>query len=152
MEKSQEKKYSNQSSIKIKFILVLILSNACMFLLTTTTTSQVSYEIPKNYSRIDYVKVKINAELMTEFSKKEPVKIISKNRSFIINNAYIISKVPSSTEVGMNFNNESSTSSYIVYLHKSHSHELLNNKQYKIYPQNFRILKRIKRKNHEIIF
>ena len=151
MEKSQEKRYLNQSSIKIKFILVLILSNACMFLLTTTT-SQVSYEIPKSYSRIDYVKVKINAELMTEYSKNKPVKIISKSRSFIINNAYIISKVPSSTEVGMNFNNENSTSSYIVYLHKSHSHELLNNKQYKIYSQNFSILKRIKRKNHEIIF
>jgi len=151
MEKSQEKRYSNQSSIKIKFILVLILSNACMFLLTTTT-SQVSYKIPKSYSRIDYVKVKINAELMTEFSQNEPVKIISKSRSFIINNAYIISKVPSSTEVGMNFNNESSTSGYIVYLHKSHSHELLNNKKYKIYPQNFSILKRIKRKNYEIIF
>jgi hypothetical protein len=153
MERSKQKKLLNQSSIKIKFVFILILSNACMFLLSSTSSVE-SYHVQKDYNRIDYVKVKIYAELMTEFSKNEPFKITNLNRTLIINNVYIISKVvaSNSNELSFNSGNQRTTNGYIVYLHKSHSLKLLNHNQYRIYPQSFNISKKSKRRNYEIIF
>jgi hypothetical protein len=151
METSNQKKYSNQSSIKIKFILILILSNACMFLLISTNDIE-TYESLKSYERIDYIKVKIKAELMTEFIQNEPVKIANKTRSLIINNVYILSRVSSDQSSAINFKNESALTSYIVYLHKSHSHKLLSTNQFRIYPYNFNLSKQVTRRKNEIVF
>ena len=124
-----------------------------MFLLSSTSKKE-NFQIQKDFNRIDYVKVKVNAELMTEFSVNMPFKMTNLNRTLVINNVYILSKVISNENTELNFNNEikTSTSSYIVYLHKSHSAELLKNNHYRIYPQSFNISKKFKRKSYEIIF
>lgn len=149
-----QKKSSNQSSIKIKFLFILILSNAVMFILSSNNQEY----LPKkqaNYIKKDYIKIKINAELMTEFIPYGPVKLIDSKRNIIIKYVFLLNKITGESHPTLlNESDNTHHAQYLVYIHKKHSQQIFNYKSLKIYPHEFQVSKRTKRQrtNDEIIF
>ena len=71
--------------LKIKFLLLMILSNSSIYLLASTP-SEDGDQIKQEYLeyRKDYVLIKIKAKLLGDFRLNSPITITNKTRSFVI--------------------------------------------------------------------
>lgn len=150
-----KKKSSNHLSIKVKFIFILILSNASMFLLTIPDSTDAKLN-SESYSAVDfrkdYIKLKIKASNLTSLDQNLPVIITDKNKSFFIKDAFILYELKENTTENLISSELNIFPEYIIHLHKNESNKLVGKNDLEIYPNNMNFNSKKSRKNYEINF
>ena len=148
MKDKSTKDNKNFLSIKIKFIFILILSNACIYVLSATNNNSNGVPEKKNLNRSDYIIIRIKAKSFTTINN-DPVIITDERNSFYIRNAFIIQKIvkeisPQSLEIPMD------TEEYFIQVHKNESYKIYQKKGIQIYPNEMNFKR--DRKEYEVIF
>ncbi len=135
----QSSKKKNNNSIVFKFLFILIMSNASMYILAVDNQT---YQKDSSYGeikRIDYIEVKIKAKLHTRVNSHTPVKIINKRKNIIVKNAFVLEKLVSSPEDTLINQNLQGQNEFIVYVHKSDSQKFYNETSFDIYPKDMKV-------------
>ncbi len=136
-------------SIKIKFLFVLFLSNASVFLLSSSTPKN-----PKNSQssnpRADYILLKVNAENKTSLDSRVPVQMISKDNQTIFKNVFVLEKIEG--DQGQILGTSVITSEYMIHIHAEDAKRINLSKSFLFYPTNLKITKSRKRRSYEVIF
>lgn len=122
---------NNQEMKKIKFIfcLIILLSNATLFLLMNSTSNEEIIQAQDIY-REDHITIKVKAELMVPFSTLIPVSLVSDKA--IIRNVFLLKEIESSN-IGIQ-DNFLSAKEYFIEVHKKEFQKIKNSKVFKIYP------------------
>lgn len=144
------KKNINYQTTRLKFLFVLFLSNASIFLMLSgdrempTQCSHIN-----KYTRKDYVNIKVNAELKTDFNINAPVTLTDSTMSFIVKHAFILKEYPQTTQmIGLT----QKTKQYLVEVKKSDFNLLVSAKQIVIYSHEINIPTKNKKRSYEINF
>lgn len=133
-------------SMKLKFLLILLLSNSSMALICSSSAPTLPSESINTATRIGYVTLRISASLKTELTTK-PVIISNKNQTIIIKDAFIIKKIESQHEEIL----ESPTSQFLIELKKEDFQKLSMMNTKLIYPYQLNLNTKARR-SHEIHF
>lgn len=151
MKNHTKKNSSTLSSIKIKFIFILILSNASMFLFLSSTDHEIKDDNISHRSiiREDYIKLKLKVDLKTPLTIY-PVILTNKKSSFVIRNVFIHSLLnEDSLQLSESLNPEQEV---IIEVPKAESSKLLNQRDLVLYPTGISLSPNKKRKSYEINF
>lgn len=122
---------NNQEIKKLKFIfcLIILLSNASLYLLTSSSPTEQNNP-DKPLFRENHITIKIKAELMVPLSPLVPVTLISDK--VIIRNVFLIKEI----EDSQNSLQENMTElrAYFIEVHKKEFHKIKSTKSFKVYP------------------
>lgn len=152
MKNLTKKNSSVTSSIRIKFIFILILSNASMYLLLNSPSEHYSTQninTQKEYQRDNYLKLKLKVNLKTPLTNL-PLILTNKNQSFIIKNVFIHSLVENQN---LQLTEEASTLQEVILdIPMNESSKILNQKQLVLYPSGIQLNQYKRKKTYEINF
>ena len=101
-------------SVKLKFLLVLFLSNASIFLFTSYSNGEIKNKIILG-PRHDYILLKVAAENKTALDTTTPIQMISKDHRTIIKNVFVLEKIEVSKDHLSH--TQSQSSHYLVHIH-----------------------------------
>lgn len=134
-------------SIKLKFLFVLILSNASMGLFLTGQEQQFTPLAPLQYVREGYITLKVKASLKTKLDTTRPVTITDKHHKHVVRDAFIIERIVSQHEDLL----DPVSSQYIIEIKQSDFPKLSRMSEKFIYPYQLKFPKG-PRRLYEILF
>lgn len=136
-------------SVKMKFILVLFLSNTSIFLFTSYSHGEIENKIISG-PRQDYILLKVAAENKTAFDTTTPIQMISKDHRTIIKNVFVLEKIDVLKDHLSHIQTQSSY--YLIHIHLEDAKRINLSKEFVFFPNNYSIRKSISRRKYEVIF
>jgi hypothetical protein len=123
-------------NIKLKIIILFILSNSSTYLLSSTESREYHISTPQTETfeqREGYITVSISAEAITNSEPNLPISILSSKNSMLIPHGFLIKK--NSSEISdTGYLSESNMKNYTVHVPSKYLTKLLDGKSFKIIP------------------
>lgn len=138
----------NNMSLKAKFLFILFLSNASIYILSNGNNHKIMKK-SESGPRIDYILLKVVAENKTAMDTTTPVKMISKDNKTIIKNIFVLEKLNSNQDL---FNAQTEFSYYLIHIHIEDAKKINLSKSFVFYPNNYSLQKITRRRKYEMYF
>ena len=137
----------NKNSIKVKFLFVMILSNASVYLLCLDSSPIREKRV--NSIREHYIPIKIRGNLRTVLNQDYPVQIVFKNQ--VLKNIFILKKYEISSNM---LTAQSPRQEYLIHIHKDSAGLIKQSSIYDIYPLSMKLNEKSKERGsvYEIYF
>lgn len=135
------------NSLKLNIFILLFLSNSSTYMLSSNSPIPVQKKLNTNkIERVDYITMRIQAELKTEFNTQKPVILVDKGHQTIIKNVFLLNQENKEDEF------LESKTHYIVEIPNEKYALVSRMKKIEILPFNIEIKRKNKRKNYEVTF
>jgi hypothetical protein len=143
------KKNTSKASDRIKFSVILLMSNLLLFYLLSDSQNQIKTSCSNTYyERKGYVSLKVSANLKTKLTLKYPVKITNKQRSFVVKDVFILEQYVNNNPYSEHLNKEVE---YLIEIKEEDFLLVSQSDRLEIYSHNSNINLK-SRKTHEINF
>lgn len=141
---------------RIKLLAILLLSNICIYLLSTGSDTNYLPQEQNLQRKQDYIVLKITADLKTNFEPNRPISITNSRRSKLIPYAVLLDETNNEnqniTDLAMGKKN-TNAKFLTIYVHKKYINFLLKDKDLIILPFKSDIqITKYNRRNYEVTY